>query len=101
MFEKGYNNIQIESDSLDAVTLINGDSTATHPNSKLIGDARTLLMLTQSLLTHIFPETNSSANHLAHLCTEQLEDLVVTEESPQSVCIFVREDWLGRNHLRD
>lgn len=40
MFEKGYNNIHIETDSLAAVQLINADSTEVHPNSTLIYDSR-------------------------------------------------------------
>lgn len=101
MIEKGYCNIQVESDSLTAVKLINEDATGDHPNNSLIQDSRMLLESTQSSLAHIYREANSSADHLARKGAEQLEDLIVTEESPQSVHIFVRDDWLGRSLFRD
>lgn len=101
MLERGYNNIHIESDSLSAVQLINGDHPSTHPLNSLIGDSRLLLRRTQFQISHIFREANTSADHLARLGAEQQEAMVVTEESPQSVRIFVRDDWLGRSHVRD
>jgi len=101
MFEKGYNNIHIETDSLAAVQLINADSTEVHPNSTLIYDSRMLLRHTQSVISHIYREANSSADHLARLGAEQEENLVVTEMSPPSVRIFVHDDWLRRSHARD
>lgn len=101
MHEKGYQNVQVESDSMEAVMLVNEGNAIGHPHQALIQDANVLLRGTYSTLSHIFREANSCADHLARLGAEQLEDLVVTEESPQSVRYFVREDALGTRHLRD
>lgn len=101
MLEKGIQNVNIESDSREAVNLINDGPTENHPHQVLITDSKILLDRTRANLTHIYREANQSADHLARLGAEQAEDLVVTEESPQSVRHFVIEDVLGAGRYRD
>lgn len=87
--------------TLMAVQLINEEVVGDNANQALVLDYRSLLRRTQSILTHIFRETNRSADHMARLGAEQQEGLVVTKDSPQSVRHFVLEDGLGVAHLRD
>lgn len=101
MLEKGYNNISIESDSLDAVKLINEGPNDEHPQVTLIQDAKILLSRTGSSLTHVFREANQCADHLAHIGAEQVDPLVVLEDSPQSIRMLVLEDALGAGQFRD
>jgi len=95
MLENGYSNIHIELDSLMAVQLINKEVAGDNANQALVLDSRSLLKRTQSVLTHIFREANRNADHMARLGAKQQEDLVVTEDSPQSVLHSVLEDGLG------
>lgn len=46
-------------------------------------------------LNHIYRQANQSADHLARIGAEQLEDLVTADDSPQSVRNFLLEDGLG------
>lgn len=101
MLEKGYNNICIESDSLDAVQLINDGPNEEHPQTELIKEAKNLLTRTCSLLKHVFREANQCSDHLARLGAEQAEPLVILEDSPQSIRTFVLEDALGAGQVRD
>lgn len=88
MLEKGYSNVQIESDSLMAVQLINEGATGYNLHHALALDSNVLLRRTQSTLTHIYREANSSAGHMPRLGAEQHENLVVTEEAPNRCTIL-------------
>lgn len=70
MLEKGYNNIDIESDSLMAIQLINEIATRDHPRHALALDSNVLLRHAQSTLTHIYREVHSSVDHKARLEAE-------------------------------
>ncbi|KAE9450385.1 hypothetical protein C3L33_17714, partial [Rhododendron williamsianum] len=99
--EKGLSNVSIETDSQMAVKLITKGPPAGHPQQALIEDSRVLMTRTQSTLGHIFRQANQSTDNLAHLGPEQESDLVVTEETPPSVRLFVLEDAMGIGHLRN
>lgn len=62
------NNVEIQSDYLIAVNLIN--------EGALAEDSKILTVHTGSILVHIYREVNQSADHLARLGDEQEEDLV-------------------------
>ncbi|KAI8545912.1 hypothetical protein RHMOL_Rhmol07G0074100 [Rhododendron molle] len=101
MLEKGLSNVSIETDSQMAVKLITEGPPAGHPQQALIEDSRVLMTRTQSTLGHNFRQANQSADNLAHLGAKQESDLVVTEETPPSVRLFVLEDAMGIGHLRN
>lgn len=63
-----------EADSLEAVNLIKEGSNPTHPHGALIEDSRFLLNQTGSTSIHIYQQANQSANHLARLGAERLEE---------------------------
>jgi len=88
----------IESDSLEAVNLINEGPFERYTHQALITDSKILLDRTRANFVHIYRETNQSADHLARLGAEQEDNLVVMEESPQSVRHFVIVDALGVGH---
>lgn len=81
MLEIGIQNVNIKSDSQEAVNLISDGPTENHPHQVLITDSKILLDRSHANLTHIYREANPSADLLAKLGAEQAEHLVVTEES--------------------
>lgn len=62
---------------------------------------KALLAHTASNLSHIFREANQSTDHLAHMGAEQAKDLLLVEDSPQSIWQFVPEDGLDVGRFRD
>lgn len=82
ILEKGWINIQIESDSQIAMILFNKGANTNHPQSNILNDGKYLLNRTGSNLVRIYRGANQCADYLARLGAEQNEELVVTRTSP-------------------
>ncbi|KAI8546501.1 hypothetical protein RHMOL_Rhmol07G0123100 [Rhododendron molle] len=90
ILEKSMTNINLESDSLIAVRLINEGNSGNHPQSVMINDAHAILSRTKTTLTYIYQEANQCADHLARLGIDQNEDLVVSVNKPLSIRTAVK-----------
>lgn len=101
ILEKGLANVDIESDSLVAVNIINAGTPGNHPQSIIINDAKMLLHQTGSKLTHIYRAANQCADHLARMGAEQNENLVVIDQAPVSIREFLIRDCLSIRQILD
>lgn len=70
---------RIERDSLVAVQLINEGNPNGNHQQALVADAQILMARTGAVLSHIYRQANQTADHLARMGAEQLEELVVTD----------------------
>ncbi|KAI8554787.1 hypothetical protein RHMOL_Rhmol05G0124000 [Rhododendron molle] len=101
ILEKGLANVDIESDSLIAVNIINAGTPGNHPQSIIINDAKMLLQQTKSKLTHIYRTANQCADHLARMGAEQNDNLVVLDQAPISIREFLIRDCLNTRQICD
>ena len=96
IYEKSMNSVEIESDCIQAIRLIqNIDDDKNHPQQYIIREARALLQRTGATLRHISRSANQCADHLARLGAETGNPLLLMETMPVSV----REFWI-RDKLR-
>ncbi|KAG5529761.1 hypothetical protein RHGRI_030220 [Rhododendron griersonianum] len=101
ILEKGLANVDIESDSLVAVNIINAGTPGNHPQSTIINDAKMLLQQTESKLTHIYRDANQCADHLARMGAEQNDNLIVIDQAPISIREFLIRDCLNLRQILD
>lgn len=90
ILEQSMTNINLESDSLIAVSLINEGNSGNHPQSVMIDDAHAILSRTKTTLTYIYREANHCADHLTRREANQNEDLVVSVNKPHSIRTAVK-----------
>ena len=75
--ERQWEEVEVESDSLVAVELANGnDNIANHPEKVLIEDCRRLKIGTHAVVKHIKREANRCADRMAKLGGTQTEQCV-------------------------
>lgn len=101
ILEKGWTNVQIESDSQIAVTLFTEGTNATHPQSNILNDGKFLLNRTRSNIVHIYRGANECADCLAHLGASQNGDLVVAPIPPLAVREAMIRESLNLHHVLD
>ncbi|KAI8558233.1 hypothetical protein RHMOL_Rhmol04G0074400 [Rhododendron molle] len=101
ILEKSLQNVQIESDAMLAVSLINDGNPGNHAQSVNIREAHGLLTRTDTTLIHIYHSANQCADHLAHMGAEQDGDLIVAVDIPISLGEFLIRDGLNIRRILD
>uniref|UniRef100_A0A2C9U0T0 RNase H type-1 domain-containing protein n=1 Tax=Manihot esculenta TaxID=3983 RepID=A0A2C9U0T0_MANES len=93
----GFRRVIAESDSLEAVRLINEKDISAHPLGHLIQDCRTLLSLDWCCsLSHVYRERNFSADSLAKQSHGlKIQELTIWDSPPWKVLRFLNDDKLG------
>ncbi|CAL5366927.1 unnamed protein product [Camellia sinensis] len=100
IFKKGYIDVLIESDSVEAVDLLQNATVVNASFRSIVEDARHLLKRCRCSIQHILREGNQCADKLAKLGADQEEHLVVMEDPPEEVQSLVVADLLGREYQR-
>ena len=91
--EKGWRNVDIETNSINANELINGDSEVEHhPDKILIEDCRTMLRKSNYKFVHILREGNKCADTLARYKDLQSEREVRILIPPNKVVKYMIAD---------
>ncbi|CAL5427260.1 unnamed protein product [Camellia sinensis] len=89
-FEKGYKDLIIETDSMDAIDMLKEKVEVISSLRSLVEDSKFLIRRCGYTLQHILREDNLSADGLAKMGVDQDEPLVVMEDAPdwhpQSSC---------------
>uniref|UniRef100_A0A2C9VZT4 RNase H type-1 domain-containing protein n=1 Tax=Manihot esculenta TaxID=3983 RepID=A0A2C9VZT4_MANES len=98
----GFRRVIVESDSLQAVRLINEKDISAHPLGHLIQDCRTLLSLDWCCsLSHVYRERNFSADSLAKQSHGlEIQELTIWDSPPWKVLPFLNNDKLGLGFRR-
>lgn len=94
IMQKDLANIQIETDSTQAMELIRDGPTANSPFRALIEDAHFLLRRCQCSIEAIPREANTSADAMANLGVNQQEHLIVIEDPPSSISALLVADMM-------
>ncbi|GMQ02629.1 hypothetical protein CsSME_00048760 [Camellia sinensis var. sinensis] len=93
--------VQIESDSEQAINQILSGPTQHLPYKALIKDARFLLRRSNSSLGHTLREGNKAADLLANMGVAQNEHVIFLDNPPAKVTPFLIEDMTGASFVRD
>ncbi|GMP24108.1 hypothetical protein CsSME_00001499 [Camellia sinensis var. sinensis] len=98
---EGTRDVQIESDSEQAINQILHGPTQHSPYKALIEDAKFLLRRSNSSLQHTLREGNRAADHLANLGVDQNEHVVFLDNPPAEVATFLIDDMTGASFARE
>ncbi|ONI01039.1 hypothetical protein PRUPE_6G118100 [Prunus persica] len=92
-WNEGIRRIQMECDSLTAVSLINGETGTNHPLSSIIHCCKDLLLRDwECTIYHIYREQNSAADHMAHLGQNSSLGFHVIDLPPPSIVSLLAND---------
>lgn len=70
-----------------------------HAHRYLVEEARRIVGRTNATISHIFRQANQSADCLAHVGSQQEEELIVSRNVPFAAREFVLADAMGVGHL--
>ncbi|KAG5556791.1 hypothetical protein RHGRI_007149 [Rhododendron griersonianum] len=76
--EKGIIDVKLETDSLTAVRLLNGDIDIQHQHAALVEDSKMLMSRTGTTITHVYRMANQSTDNLARLGADQQDEELLT-----------------------
>lgn len=94
--ERSFSNIMVESDSLNAVWLINSGCPQLHPNFMLICEIQNLLRLDDgSTVSHVVREANKWADCFAKEGLNLVSGSMVYDQLPSFACNAFRTDLAG------
>ncbi|KAL7191554.1 hypothetical protein ACSBR2_023602 [Camellia fascicularis] len=99
LFQKGVTNVEIESDSAQAISNI--QQGPTHNSPFINEDAKFLLNRCNCSLGHTMREGNKVAGKLANLGVAQDDHVVILEDSPEAVRSLLIDDMTGNYVVRD
>jgi len=91
---KGFNNLSVETVSMEAKDLVKDGGATNHPLAITINEAHMLLTSSGSTIAHVGRNANQCADHLAHLSAEQEDEMVVTFNYPISIREYLLRDKL-------
>ena len=95
-WDRGFRCVLCESDSLEAIRLINSANSHHHHFQAVITEIKLWLAKEwRVLVSHVLREGNQSADHLAKLGASSEEKLVVLEEPPHTLIPSLRHDHMG------
>ncbi|GMP30557.1 hypothetical protein CsSME_00005172 [Camellia sinensis var. sinensis] len=101
MFQKGITNVEVETDSEQAMHQIQHGLTPNSPLKALIEDAKFLFHRCYCSLLHTLREGNKVADRLANMGVTQEEHVMIFEDSPAEVTALLIDDMTGVSVVRD
>ncbi|XP_057432510.1 uncharacterized protein LOC130725282 [Lotus japonicus] len=100
-WDRGYRVVECQSDSMNAVRLIESTPPSGHVFASLVWDIKDLLSRPwEVLLKHTLREGNACADFLTKHGADQQGDLVVVEEPPQDIALLLLADASGVASMR-
>lgn len=99
--EKGWNRALIESDSMEAVDLVNNEEDSHHPLANIIEDCMELKKALNARVGHIHREGNRCADWLANKGRQQQDRFVEIEEASDQILQFLMDDESGLTFERN
>ncbi|XP_028100952.1 uncharacterized protein LOC114300280 [Camellia sinensis] len=99
-FEKGYKDLIIETDSMDAIDMQKKKVEVISSLRSLVEDSKFLIRRCGYTLQHVLREGNLSADGLAKMGADQDEPLVVMEDAPDGIRSQVVADLIGHSSRR-
>ncbi|KAJ7982509.1 Ribonuclease H [Quillaja saponaria] len=100
-WELGFRKVEAELDSMVVLKLIQEDDVEFHPYANLILSCKELMKLDwQVFLSHIYRETNSSADCLANLSVSWPIGVHTLDSAPVAIESFLKQDLMGVGRRR-
>ncbi|KAL7191044.1 hypothetical protein ACSBR2_023174 [Camellia fascicularis] len=94
------NKVIIETDAMQAVTLLTEETEINSPYRGLIEDAKIIMHGYECTVQHIYKEGNLCTDALPKLGAEQLEDILAVNEPLAEVRSLLVTDIIGRARER-